>query len=67
MIIMANYHIKMDKIKTDEGNPFAWTVYNFDTIAEMLEFQDGVNNLYRQMSDKNNGVKTVSITGEVKA
>jgi hypothetical protein len=64
---MANYHIKMDKIKTGEGKPFAWTVFNFDTIAEMQEFQDGVNNLYRQMSDKNNGIKTVSITGEVKA
>lgn len=64
---MANYHIKMDKIKTDEGNPFAWTVFNFDTIAEMNAFQNMVNEIYRQVSDKNNGVKTVSITGEVKA
>jgi NADH:ubiquinone oxidoreductase subunit F (NADH-binding) len=64
---MSMYHIKMDKIKTDEAKPFGWTVFNFDTIAEMKAFQEQVNELYRQMSDKNTGIKTVGITGEVKA
>jgi hypothetical protein len=63
---MANYHIKMEKLKSGEEKPFGvWTVYPFDTIAELQEFQDGVNELYRQMSNKNTGIKTVSITGEV--
>jgi hypothetical protein len=60
---MAMYHIKMDKIKTGEGKPFAWSVFLFDTLAEMTEFQNGVNEVYQRMSDKNNGSKTVSITG----
>lgn len=64
---MTLYHVRMDKFKTGEANPYAMTVYNFDTIAEMREFQDGVNEIYRRLSEKDNGIKTVSITGEVRA
>lgn len=66
---MSNYHIKMEKIKSGEEKAFAWTVYNFDTLSEMREFQDRANEVHRlMMSEQNNGsMKTVSITGEVKA
>jgi hypothetical protein len=56
----------MDKIKTDEGKPFAWTVFNFDTYADMEAFQRLVNELYRHVNMMSNE-KTMSITGEVKA
>lgn len=66
---MSNYHIKMEKIKSGEENAFAWTVYNFDTLSEMRVFQDRVNEIHRLMvSEQNNGgMKSVSITGEVRA